>query len=106
MARRSHSPPDLPLAQTRLVGLSDTGRRVGDGHPRATIPDEVVRQIRDLHELDGLSYAAIAQQLALNIRTVEAIGSYRRRILTPQAWKRIPRDTRSHDEEAPHRRQR
>lgn len=91
MTRRPPKPPDLPLAQTRLVPLNELGYRVGEGHGRAKITDEIVKEIRDLHELQCLSYVDIAAQLGLNLRTVEAIGGYRRRTATPHSWKRIPR---------------
>lgn len=90
MPRRPQKPPDLPLAQTRLVALSDVGQRMGEGHGRAKITDAVVKEIRDLHELEQLSYPTIAAMLGLNLRTVQEIGGYRRRTATPCTWVRVP----------------
>jgi hypothetical protein len=42
----------------------DHGWRVGESHHRATIPDEVVHEMRDLHEHKRLRYAQIIELFA------------------------------------------
>lgn len=63
---------------------NERGYRIGEGHHRSTIPDAVVREMRQLHEC-GRSYGEIVRVFGergrkLSYYTVKAICSYRRRV--------------------------
>ena len=74
---------------SRLVPVNEDGRRIGEGHPNATIPEETVSLIRELHEESGWGYRRIAKHLGLAWFTVCKIAKYQRRASTPKHWKRI-----------------
>lgn len=44
-----------------LVGLTDSGRRCGQTHPRAKLTDAQVDRIRDWHDSGLLGYATIVK---------------------------------------------
>ena len=73
---------------TSLVAYDENGRRIGQSHHNATIPDETVARIRELHEEHGWGYRRIAKHLALRWQTVAKIALYKRRVALPAAWKR------------------
>lgn len=72
-----------------VVAYNESGIRVGETHPNASIPDETVDKIRELHEDDGLSYQAIADKLQISLSTVRKICSYERRAQTPSSYRRL-----------------
>ena len=64
--------------------VNEAGYRIGESHPRATIPDHLVRAARLLREEQGLTYAEIASQLRiLSVRTIQGICQYRKRADVP-----------------------
>ena len=64
-----------------MVTVNRQGYRIGESHPRATIPDDLVQCARRLREEEGLSYAEIAARLRiLSVRTVQGICQYRKRV--------------------------
>ena len=71
-----------------LVAYDENGRRIGQSHHNATIPDETVARIRELHEEHGWGYRRIAKHLGLRWQTVAKIALYKRRVALPAAWKR------------------
>ena len=73
---------------TRLAAYDENGRRVGQTHHNATIPDEVIQEIRELHEELGWGYRRIAKHLGLRWTTVSKICRYQRRASLPADWKR------------------
>ena len=75
---------------TKLVAYGENGRRVGESHHHATIPETTVTQIRDLHEEHGWGYRRIAKHLALAWYTVAKIAKYQRRASFPTRWERVP----------------
>lgn len=73
--------------EPKPVGLTSTGRRVGETHHRATISDAVVKRIHDLHDYEAMSWRDIAGLLGLKLDTVKAIGRFKRRAENPVNWK-------------------
>lgn len=64
----------------RKVQVDENGRRIGETHPRSTVPDDVVVQIRDLKEYDCLNCPQIARRLGVALGTVRKIARYERRV--------------------------
>lgn len=73
------------------VPVNDRGIRIGQYHHRSTIPDEIVDQMRDLHEIRGLSYGQLAMKFKLKYHYVKKICLYQRRVQIPHDWKRVDR---------------
>ena len=71
-----------------IVGVDDRGYRVGQTHHNSTIPDSVVRAVRDAHEYDNRSYNWIAANMGLKKSTVAKICRYERRAIIAQQWRR------------------
>lgn len=73
------------------IGRNELNQPLGQHHPRAKLSDAEVRQIRDWHELDLLTYRDIWERLRragrmVSLRTVEAIGGYERRTALPSQY--------------------
>jgi len=67
-----------------MEAVNRQGYRIGESHPRATIPDDLVAEARRLREDEGLTYAEIAERLRiLSVRTVQGICQYRKRADVP-----------------------
>lgn len=64
------------------VAINEHNQRLGEHHPRATISNDLVEQMRCMHE-EGLGYRRIARLLSLPVYTVRGIVSYRRRNVVP-----------------------
>lgn len=77
-----------PPRRVRLVGVNEDGRRIGEHHHNATIPEATVRRIFEMHE-DGVGYGRIATQLGLKKSTVAKIARCERRAQFPRDWRRI-----------------
>ena len=75
----------------RSVPVNDKGYRIGEGHHSCKIPDEIVTQLRDLHERDNqpVNCGELARRFNIKLETVRAIVYYRRRAQTPKAWRLI-----------------
>lgn len=56
------------------------GWRRGEAHPRATLPDELVRFLRALRERHGWPYTRMAAYANAHWRTVADIVNYRTRM--------------------------
>ena len=80
---------------TSLVAYDDNGRRIGQTHHNATITDETVAVIRELHEDRGWGYRRIAKHLGLRWQTVAKIARYQRRSAVPVSWRRPRRAAES-----------
>lgn len=74
---------------TRLVAVNENGQRIGETHHNATIPDEVVAAIRDLHEEQRIGYRRLARMFLLHVETVKKLCRYQRRAQVPKGWKRV-----------------
>lgn len=73
----------------KLIPVNENGRRIGEGHYRAKLSDEIVDRIRELHEDQGKSYGWIALKLKVSKVYVQMICTYRRRAQTPERFKRV-----------------
>lgn len=71
----------------KLIGLSESGTRVGETHHRAKLTDHDIDLIRELHE-EGLSYKVIAEKFQVGKSTVADIVKCRRRWQLPVKWRR------------------
>lgn len=71
----------------RRVPINECGYRVGEGHHNSTIPDSVVKEIRDLHEFGEPNdperkrwgYHRLARRFNLPKGTIQKICTYARR---------------------------
>lgn len=70
----------------RYVGVNSFGYRVGEGHPRATIPDSVVDLIRELREDRNFTLGMIALRLQIKKSTVAKICRYEIRSQVADRW--------------------
>ncbi len=75
----------LPGERVVKVAINEWNQRLGEHHPRATISDELVEQMRCMHE-DGLGYRRIARLLNLRVWTVRDIVAFRRRNVVPHTY--------------------
>ncbi len=73
----------------KLIPVNERGFRIGEGHPKVTLSDEVIDRIRELHEDEGKSYGYIALRLNISKVYVQMICTYRRRAQTPERWVRV-----------------
>jgi hypothetical protein len=71
------------------VAVNEQGRRIGETHHNALIPDAVVDQMRGRHEDDGIGYREIAREFGLKLPAVSKICTYQRRAQTAERWKTI-----------------
>jgi AraC-like DNA-binding protein len=69
------------------IAYNERGHRIGETHHNAHISDLVVDLIRERHEDDAISYAAISRELSLSLSTVKKILTYQRRAQTPARYK-------------------
>ena len=75
-----------------IIAVNENGYRIGSSHHNARISDEVVEQIRDLHEEQGLGYRKLANMFGLTRSYVQKICNYERRAQTPLGYKTIRQD--------------
>lgn len=64
----------------KVVGVNERGRIVGDGHHRAKLTQDVVNQLRDLHEDEAnpVGYRRLARMFGIPVGTVQRICTYER----------------------------
>lgn len=78
--------------QTRIikyVATNDRGYRIGQDHQGAKLTDAEIEQIRDLHEIAGWGYRAIARAYGVHKDVVGKICRYERRAQTVFDWKKV-----------------
>ena len=92
---------------TRLVGVNEGGRRVGDYHPNAKLSDGDVELILGMHS-EGWGYKRLAQKFEVTPSAVRHICKGRNRGQRPERWKRVdlnaapaPRKPRGRPKAAP-----
>ena len=73
----------------RYVATNDRGLRVGEYHPNCKYTDQVVDQLREMHEDLGMTYKKISEVTGIPRHTVRRICSYQRRAQTYENWKRV-----------------
>jgi hypothetical protein len=71
-----------------LIGYSEYGKRIGETHHNARIPDVVVERIRDRHEYGHLGYVALSREFGIALTTVRKICTYERRAGRVERWKK------------------
>jgi DNA invertase Pin-like site-specific DNA recombinase len=71
------------------VPVNQYGIPIGEYHPKSTISDAIVYQIRELHENHGRSYGQIAIKFHIPECTIKKICRYERRAQIPDRWKRV-----------------
>lgn len=72
-----------------IIAVNENGYRIGVSHHNARISQEIVDQMRDLHEDEGIGYRRLAKLFNLSRSVVQKICSYERRAQTPDRWKRV-----------------
>ncbi|MEY4672716.1 MAG: Bordetella virus [Planctomycetota bacterium] len=75
-----------------LVAYNEEGNRVGETHHNSTIPDLIVRAIRDLHEEEGLGYTLLSRRFGISRSAIAKICRYERRNQFPCRWRRVEVD--------------
>lgn len=55
------------------------GRRAGEEHPNAVLTNAEVELVRQLREVDGLTYAALAAKFEISKSSIAKICQYQRR---------------------------
>jgi len=73
----------------KYVAVNERGRRIGEDHPRATLSNDAVDLIRELHEDEGRSYGYIAIKMKISVNTIKKICRYERRAQIPERWVRV-----------------
>ena len=89
MVGQSGNSQTSPRRRYVILAYNDQGRRIGEQHHNARIPDAIVDRIRDRHEDDGLGYKALSFEFSLSVNTIRKICTYERRAQTPERWKRV-----------------
>ena len=75
--------------RVEVIAVNEQGYRIGMSHHNARISDEIVDQIRDLHEEENIGYRRLAQMFGLTRSVIRKICTYERRAQTPDRWKTI-----------------
>ncbi len=71
-----------------LVGINESGRRVGEGHPRSKYSDDTVAVIKRLIS-EGIKRSSVAELLGVPYSTVRAIANGSRRSQVAQSFKEV-----------------
>lgn len=77
------------MAKAKVIAVNENGYRIGSSHHNATIPDEIIDKIRDLHEDENIGYRRLAKMFNLSRSVIQKICKYDRRAQTPDRWKTI-----------------
>lgn len=72
----------------RLVGTNDRGVAIGQYHPRAKYPDELIDQIREMREDQGLTWREIVSRTGVSMRMVRDVCAYVYRAQTYTNWRK------------------
>ena len=72
----------------RLVGTNDRGVAIGQYHPRAKYPDELIDQIREMREDHKMTTREIAARTGVSRRMVRDICGYVYRAQTYTNWRK------------------
>lgn len=73
----------------KTVAVNDAGLRVGEDHPNAKLTDAEVERIRELHEVEGLSYSVLAEKFEQSKGAIAKICKYERRAQTAVRVKKV-----------------
>jgi hypothetical protein len=80
----------------RMVGVNESGLRVGEDHPQARLTDYEVELLRTMHEHEGVGYGRLAKMFEISKRTAARICKYEVRNQNPAAFRAVAR-TRAGD---------
>lgn len=72
----------------RLVGTNDRGVAIGQYHPRAKYPDELIDKIREMREDQGLAWREIVSRTGVSMRMVRDVCAYVYRAQTYTNWRK------------------
>ena len=75
-----------------IVAVNEHGKRIGASHHNAKHSDELIDQIRDMHEDEGIGYRRLAEIFGLPKATIQKICTYERRAQTPDRYKTIRKE--------------
>lgn len=73
----------------RVIAVNEAGRRIGFSHHNAKLPDEIIDQIRDLHEDALIGYQRISMIFNVSKSFVQKVCNYERRAQIPKKWKTV-----------------
>jgi hypothetical protein len=73
---------------TRIVGVNESGRRVGQYQTGAKLTDHEVSLLLDMRS-KGMGYKRLAKKFEVSIRSVRDIVSFRRRGQAVANWRRV-----------------
>lgn len=65
-----------------MIARNHTGHRIGEGHHRAKLTDDQVREMRRQHEQNGVSRPKVAAMFGVSYWTARDILEYRTRWAT------------------------
>lgn len=71
------------------VQINERGYRIGISHHNATVPDQVVDKIRDMHEDELIGYRKLSKIFNLSRSYIQKICNYERRAQTTYSWKTV-----------------
>lgn len=74
------------IAKKRLVAVNDSGRRIGEDHPRAVLSDHEVDLVHELHE-DGMSISELARKMEVSKGCIWKILRGHRRGQVASSWR-------------------
>ena len=77
---------------TIRVAVNENGYRIGASHHNSKISDEVIDQIRDLHEDQMIGYRKLAKMFGISRSCIQKICNYERRAQTPDRWKKVVKE--------------
>jgi antitoxin component HigA of HigAB toxin-antitoxin module len=77
------------MSKTKLIAVNQSGKRIGEDHQHASLSNEQVERIRDLHEGHNLTYTQLSVMFGVSKSAIAGICQYRRRAQTPFGWKRL-----------------
>ncbi|MDR3004427.1 MAG: hypothetical protein LBV14_09350 [Acidovorax sp.] len=77
------------ILDCKYVAINELGRRIGEGHHNAILTDAEVELLRDLREIDGMSYSVLAEKFEISKWAVGRICRYERRAQTPARYERV-----------------
>ena len=63
----------------KTVAVNEFGLRVGEDHPNAKLTDREIELIRDMHEVNGMSYLELAKRFEVSKGSIAKICRYERR---------------------------
>ncbi len=76
------------MTQSKMVGIGELGRRVGESHGRAKLSDHEIDLVRQLKE-EGMPAKEIAEKMEISKRYVYKLANFERRACIVAEWRRL-----------------